>query len=154
MAHHFANGLVNWKVRHSEGGGAMRFYGIHLIAVLASFGYRIPLRSVVSGEVPDHVEQWEATFSGIGLPEAEISVDTRSSSTCFNATVEAGTESKTLVDLCDPFPVAESDRASDRRIHVLKRLLGSLEYPDEGYAAAYDRVNLLWQDTEAITERH
>ena len=39
MAHHFKNNLKTWKNNHLKGGGVIRFYGIHLIALLAEFGY-------------------------------------------------------------------------------------------------------------------
>ena len=38
-AHHYAFGLANWKRFVSSGGGAIRFYGIHLVALLGEIGY-------------------------------------------------------------------------------------------------------------------
>jgi len=38
-ADHFKNNKDNWKRDHKQGGGPLRFYGIHLIAVLAELGY-------------------------------------------------------------------------------------------------------------------
>ena len=39
-AHHYAHRLRNWKRQVSEGGGALRFFGIQLIGLLAEIGYR------------------------------------------------------------------------------------------------------------------
>merc|ERR1711991_704540 len=39
MAHHYIKNLDTWKNKHSHGGGALRFYGIHVIALLAYVGY-------------------------------------------------------------------------------------------------------------------
>jgi predicted dehydrogenase len=36
LAHHYANGLLTWKRYVDDGGGALRFYAIHLIGLLAS----------------------------------------------------------------------------------------------------------------------
>ena len=151
MAHHFANGLVNWKVKHSEGGGALRFYGIHLVAVLARLGYVAAARSTLFGAEADHVERWTATFTGPGLPDADVDVDTRSSGNCFTIAAESSGRIERLVDLTDPFAEIDLDRTGDRRIDVLKRLLGSLESSDTSYAAACDSINRLWQQTEAVS---
>lgn len=37
-AHHYRHGLDTWKRYPSQGGGALNFYGIHLIALLARYG--------------------------------------------------------------------------------------------------------------------
>ena len=39
MAHHYSNNLPNWKRQNVQGGGALRFFGIHVIALLAEWGY-------------------------------------------------------------------------------------------------------------------
>lgn len=152
MAHHFANRLTNWKAKHSEGGGALRFFGIHLLAVLASRGYSDANRSVLSGTIVDCAERWEATFSGPGLPHARVCVDTRSDAARFGITLDSGDESQILVDLVDPFSIAQSAGSGDRRVSVLKRLLGSLDTSDDSHGSLYDRTNLLWLKVEAITE--
>ena len=38
-ARHFIHKRETWKKIHSKGGGAIRFYGIHLIAILGDMGY-------------------------------------------------------------------------------------------------------------------
>jgi len=40
IAPHYSNNALVWKRFNSLGGGALRFYGIHLIALLAEIGYR------------------------------------------------------------------------------------------------------------------
>ena len=45
MAHHYSNNLYNWKREHISGGGALRFYGVHFIALAYSLGYYYPISS-------------------------------------------------------------------------------------------------------------
>ena len=47
LAHHFQHALFNWKRSSSTGGGAIRFYGIQLIAMLAQSGYRLVFRELI-----------------------------------------------------------------------------------------------------------
>ena len=152
MAHHFVNEITNWKAKHSEGGGALRFFAIHLLAVLASRGYSNANRSVLSGTIFDCPERWEAAFSGAGLPNARVYVDTRSDTARFGVEVESGKESRSLVDLPDPFPIVQSAGGEDRRVSVLKRLLGSIAASDESHRSLCDHVNMLWLKAEEITE--
>ena len=45
MAHHYINNVDTWKRKHELGGGALRFYGIHIIALLAYLGYKNVIES-------------------------------------------------------------------------------------------------------------
>ena len=65
-AHHYATGLDTWKRRTSAGGGALRFYGIHLIALMAELGYASLSSSRVWSRHDDETEAWEASFAGTG----------------------------------------------------------------------------------------
>ena len=48
MADHFSRNIESWKMDHAQGGGAIRFYGIHVIALLAELGYENVASSRVS----------------------------------------------------------------------------------------------------------
>ena len=64
MAHHYINNLDTWKNKHSHGGGALRFYGIHVIALLAYVGYNNIIKSKLSLDLAGNPYQWSAIFSG------------------------------------------------------------------------------------------
>ena len=68
MAHHFSRDLPTWKRRHAEGGGVLRFFGIHLLAILAHYGYDGLRHSTLSGLHPNEPDCWDAVFTGAGLP--------------------------------------------------------------------------------------
>jgi predicted dehydrogenase len=152
MAHHFARGIAGWKRRHMEGGGVIRFFGIHLLALLASQGYRTVVRSVVFGQVDGEPERWEAMLTGPGLPDCHVDVDSRSSAACFRVVVESTPSDRILVDLQEPFELEEAHgrREADRRVGVLMRLLDSLRASDESYQLIYAATNELWRQAEAL----
>jgi len=152
MAHHFAHALVNWKARHSQGGGVLRFFAIQLLAVLAGQGYSTANRSVLSGTITDCPERWDAVFTGAGLLQAVVEVDARSGTNVFRFRAEGGPAATDLVDLRDPFPSMSLGTAEDRRVAILKRLLGTIDAPDESLSTLYGQINELWLKTEAVTE--
>jgi len=65
LAHHLAHQLHIWKRFNSTGGGAIRFYGIQLIALLAEFGYREIVESKATGPTRDEVAGWTATTDAV-----------------------------------------------------------------------------------------
>lgn len=134
LAHHFSANLWNWKRDHRQGGGVLRFYGVHVIALLAEFGYTEVVSSEVLNRPNDEVySAWHAIFRGPGLPEFRVEVDSRSDSTFFilrNLDNDA-----TLYESNDPFklPVNQTVGAGiDSRCFYLQNLLSeeiALEQP-------------------------
>jgi predicted dehydrogenase len=146
MAHHFARDLHNWKRVHAEGGGVLRFFGVHLLALLARHGYRDVRQSSFAGSNPAAPERWLAVFAGEGVPDCRVDVDSRSTTSAFR--IEAA-GAPPLVDLADPY-AAEPLAQGDRRVGVLKRFLGTLPSA-AGEQAFYEDVNRLWQRAEDAT---
>ncbi len=153
MAHHFSHALANWKREHSEGGGVLRFFGVHLLALLAHHGYRDVDRSVLDGECVAQPERWQAVFSGPQVPDCRVSVDSRSDTTQFKVALAGSDRSLLLVNLSDPYQLEESavTHGHDPRVEVLKRLLDTIQSDDLPYYELYDEVNLLWQRVEAAS---
>ena len=145
MAHHFAHGKQTWKRAHSQGGGALRFYGIHLLALLAQEGYSDVAECLLAGEAGDEPSEWRAVFSGAGLPDCRVRVDCRSRAASF-AIAHGDTP---IIDLSDPFDLpAPPDGDGDRRIPVLASLLRRFDDPDPPYCESYERTNRLWKAVE------
>lgn len=145
-AHHYAKDIQTWKRLHDEGGGALRFYGIHLIALLAEAGYSDVIFSQISGSQSGEAEQWSAELSGANLPNCKISVATHSD------TVEFVVQNKTndIYRDSQPFQLMQStDRSMDQRIPFLMEGLSDLfTKPGQSYAW-YIQANLLWHKIEA-----
>jgi len=159
MAHHFRHNLQNWKRFNAAGGGAIRFYGVHLIALLAEIGYRNVASSQASGTSPEEVEKWTAIFEGSDLPECEVVVDTKSNASEFKIeyvsysnTVSATTVS---VNLTDPFEsqnkVCELNQI-DRRVPILSQLCRSLWVDGTKEYEWYSAANWLWLTVENKTK--
>ena len=58
-SHHLINNLLNWKRYHSQGGGVLRFYGIHFISVFAQLGITDILKSILYCSSTDEFIDWE-----------------------------------------------------------------------------------------------
>lgn len=56
-AHHYSSDIATWKRCKSEGGGALRYFAIHLIAMLASLGDWTVTQSSMDDSEPD-AQRW------------------------------------------------------------------------------------------------
>lgn len=147
MAHHFAQGLTNWKREHAHGGGPLRFFGVHLLALLARHGYREARSSSLQGGAPGEPEQWEAVLTAPGLADCRVLVDSR----CHDQAFRIESDGRALVDLRDPYEGEPASGEADRRVAVLQRFLRSLHDGDAEHYAFYEAVNELWMRTEDAT---
>jgi hypothetical protein len=158
LAHHFRHDLRNWKRFSETGGGAIRFYGIQIIALLAEAGYRDVSLSSAFGASPDEVEKWIAAFSGPGLPECNIVLDTRASANEFRVEQTPGSnggQKGIFADLGDPFDSDGGTRDSnenDRRVLLLGLMCRSLLEEGVDVPDWYDATIRLWRKTEAETQ--
>lgn len=149
MAHHFAHDLRNWKRSHENGGGVLRFFGIHLVALLARHGYREVDRCTLAGTDPAEPERWSAVFSGPRLANCRVHVDSRAPTRGFAIALAGPADSPPLVELQDPFESDARNPAGDPRVEALKHLLATLRCEDDPYERIYDEANRLWQEVEA-----
>ena len=152
MAHHFANNLDTWKRRHAQGGGALRFFGIHLVALLALLGYRDASHSTLAGENPGEPERWLATVTGPGKAIASVVLDCRSPLKSFRIARDRNGNHEEVVDLADPFWSMPQADGTDRRVDYLSRLLRTLNEPDLLHHARLMDTQRLWERIEAATQ--
>lgn len=152
MAHHYRTNVENWKRFDVSGGGALRFYGIHVIALLAELGYDDVASSIVSGPSDAETVSWEAVFIAKNLPPITLRVNSRASRTCFKIT--AGSHSGFL-DQLDPFASVgrSSLDAHDPRVGVLSALYRSFGEADDDHAERQRNVILLWARIEQKSRR-
>ena len=155
MAHHYKNNLQNWKRFHSVGGGAIRFYGIHIISLLAEIGYSyITVSNAYSSKV-DEIEKWKATFTGINLPTCEVIVDSKSNIDEFSikliskAIINSNNYYfKNLSDPFEPININNSSNEFDKRTLILTQLCSSLWKENENKYKWYEKTLRLWQLSE------
>jgi predicted dehydrogenase len=153
LAHHYRYPSTTWKRHPSSGGGALRFYGVQLIALLAELGYSNVLSSQVSGPGADEIARWSASFSGAGLPDCRVTIDSKAASNAF-VVERTGPGAAVLADQSDPFEVVpESPFAGelDKRVPLLVRLCRSLWDEQTDCYAWYRSALDLWSDVEDVS---
>jgi predicted dehydrogenase len=146
-AHHYATNRSNWKRFSSEGGGALRFYGIQLISLLADIGFdRVSASSTVSAQ-PDEVDGWRATLLNEKGARCELELDSNSAQTEFS--VHAPTLSF-ATSLPDPFG-EPLNGAQDRRVPVISSLCREVLTTEQTPHPSYGRTIALWRAIEDAT---
>jgi hypothetical protein len=158
LAHHFRCDLRNWKRFSASGGGAIRFYGIQLIAFLAEIGYHDVVWSRSVGRSTNEIEKWSACLEGTGLPNCSVTVDAKSKDEGFRVEWRAGSSPEHDVVLADMLhPFASSDAVSQRegldpRVPALIRLCRSLWEATLDEYGCYEAMVNLWRAIEANTQ--
>lgn len=153
LAHHFRHDLSNWKRWSDAGGGAIRFYGIQLIAALAQLGYRDVIESQASGTSEREISRWTSVLSGRGLPDCRIVVDCRSDATEFVVRARSAHQPDTaLFENRDPFGDDRrmaSPLGLDSRVGVLANLVRPLLEGTVPGPLWYTDILALWLRIEA-----
>jgi len=143
-AHHFKSNVINWKREHFEGGGALRFYGIHIIGLLCSVGYSDVSYSKCLPSVNEPYI-WIAEFSGKNLPIISINVATNVDIEEFS--IHSNLE--VILNLKEPFQLEKPlSIGIDKRTSIISQILGSFKYGDEYFNLKYQEVNKLWNLVE------
>ncbi len=145
-AHHYAKNVDTWKRQHGAGGGALRFYGIHVVALLAEIGYDAAQFSKIGAQNDGEADSWEAEITGPGLPPCHVLVDSRKDENKF---IIEGMDNKT--ELSGPFATLPQDGVKDQRIPLLTEGLLDLFSGPEIYYDWYSRSNKLWHSIEEKT---
>lgn len=144
-AYHYAHHVHNWKRVHSQGGGALRFYGIHLIAIMAEAGYRDVRFSSFPRNNLDEVEHWTAELIGTDVPNCMLTVATKSNDPLFQ--IQYGNHDK--CSLSQPFQTERNrDHLIDDRVSFLMEGLADLFSNPVRFYPWYKQANLLWHNIE------
>jgi hypothetical protein len=150
IAPHYLNNALVWKRFHSLGGGALRFYGIHLIALLAELGYTEVIFSKISAIDSDEVIKWVAIFSGKGLPICDLTVDSKAEINQFLVSKFSDLNKTVLFDNHTPFYCKDYSKGfsgQDNRLPYLIDLCRSMYKPEKSYFW-YKNTIELWRLTE------
>lgn len=142
MAHHFSHCVDTWKSDHGQGGGVVRFYAIHLIAVAAGLGYTY----VEQAKVDDAYTRCVFIFQGEKRPPLRILVDSSCADTLFTISAK-GVDGHTSVD-----PFGGKDSMEDYRIHSIISYIKDAVAKDQqaDYSFQY-AVLSLWEEAERIS---
>lgn len=151
MANHFYKHLATWKRSNIQGGGVLRFYGIHLVALLASQGYDGVIESKIEGDHPDEPFKWQAVFIGPELPKCRVFVDSFSTLKQFEISQNQAGQKRTILSVTDPFEMEQSDQYVDSRVGSLIKLINTLKDDDDKYIKLYIGSINLWQKIESIS---
>jgi len=152
-ADHISKNKETWKRYHSLGGGALRFYGIHLIAVLASLGYKDVKNKVMEVCLSDQPVSWTAIFCGEDIPQCEVIVSTVSVRNEFSIlSIDSFGCTRVLHSASSPFPHQNQRGEADGRVPILERLIRSLELEDTYFNELYRRSNILWDKAELFDD--
>jgi hypothetical protein len=146
-AHHFSHNLDTWKRRHSDGGGVLRFYGIHLIALLVKKGYSHVEKSTLIGD-DNEPYLWRANFSGNGLKRIGVSLNSKSKLNRFDLMLN----NLEIFSYQTPFSSVSDDSDLDPRVSLLTKTINS-NFEDQQITEQFNRnIISLWKKVEVVTE--
>ena len=154
LAHHYSHDLANWKRQVSEGGGALRFYAVHLLALLAQLGDWSAVRCS-----PQSALDEDSSFTcsvQTATCRAEIYCDSQwSGDPAFNVTAKKDGEIVFSHRSPSPFANGEGDLANqpgspDSRIVYLQKLLRRAMKEPLPRPAEYKRHLRLWRELENL----
>lgn len=153
MAHHFLHELENWKRMHIEGGGVLRFFGVHLLAMLSAVGYTEVICSKMEGLHEAEPEAWDAIFSGYDLPNCHVHINSRYQHSEFKIVSFGNNGWSDIMHDIDPFSSEQRIDEQDKRITVLHKLLQSFDEDDAQHHTIVKCINQLWLQVEAFTDQ-
>ena len=144
QADHFKRNIDTWKRYHSSGGGVLRFYGIHLISVIADLGFNDALYSRLFFLEKDQPHLWESSLV-CGGRSWDILVDSNASHNSFQVCAITNQAEEVIVDLVDPFiETQEKSKGKDRRVPVLAEIVESFQKEDAYYHSLYHQICRIW----------
>lgn len=153
MAHHYEKDIHNWKRMHDEGGGVIRFYGIHIIALLAEWGYdKVSNSDVFIGPQDGDYLKWQASFSGMGLPVFRVEIDINNTNSLFF--IKNDLDGSFLHESRDPFGdsrTMQTNRINDLRCEYIKEVLIENSTQSEIWPDRFSQAIDLWEIVEANT---
>ena len=150
-ANHLTNNIHTWKRVRSEGGGLIRFYGIHLIYIASVLGFLTVIKSEVEVTSSGDDISWCCTLEDRKQRQLLIHVNICAPTSKFDILCD---KSQTI-ELPDPFELdAPEDVTKDRRHNLIKKhILSSIsKHQASDYTNEYNAI-LLWRDIEIINTK-
>lgn len=151
-AHHYLHDYDNWKRRHSEGGGALRFYGIHLVALAAMLGFDHVEDSAVVAAESGEAESWSATLGDPAGRILRLHVDSNAPAAELRITGVGKPHS--LVQLGDPYETSPPLAGFDRRTGITAIIVQEFLRSDGTGLSGEHATIALWSRIEQHTDFH
>ena len=149
FANHFKINATSWKAKHFSGGGVLRFYGIHILAVLQNLGNCQVLSSTISSQGNKQFFKWDAKFIINDCVSLTLSINTASSKKSFEI---ISNENNRIFSMDSPFSNDIMFDNEDSRIHSLMNHLSTISDENFEYYKIYSDINSLWLEVESITQ--
>ena len=157
-AHHHKFNTENWKRYVSEGGGVIRFYGIHLIALLTALGFTLTKSSEVSGYSENELFEWKSTFQNLGngsictvYVNSNTQEDEQFSVSLYDT--EKASEYYRIINQASPFGSIHyvKNKIDARSFILAKYITRAYESDNEDQSFFYNNVNKLWNEIEEVS---
>jgi hypothetical protein len=147
-SHHLKNNISNWKSQKDLGGGIIRFYGIHLIALFSYLKYdNCKLVNLSDNKV-------NFNLIGKNRPEVNIKIKINSRENKFSIRLFRNKiyNEEIIIDYKDPFDNPQNDLSEtlDRRVDQLRNYIYNKKNIKYDYKN-YFNVIKLWQKIECTT---
>jgi hypothetical protein len=140
------------KADHGCGGGALRFYGIQLIAFVATFG---EVESVVESKLffdeSNDAYDWVAHFAMKNGMMIHVDLLSQSPKNQFKLLI-SGNGKEYIIDQDGPFDGETKIEDQDIRVKALSNLLNTFEKENNKYYENYSLINANWWAIEAKTQ--
>ena len=143
---HLAKKKPSWKNNNSQGGGVIKYYGIHLIAILSDIGYSSINKSTISKKSNIGLTSWSSEFfSDTNLPKLNLLIDSYSNENIFCLQQI----NQTLLEIESPFSLESIKYMGDNRIPP------TIKFLREKTSDLLNHKNMkaleLWSKIESIT---
>ncbi len=151
MAHHFIHAVNTWKRYLSQGGGALRFYGIQTAGLLAAVSGWDVISSILEFVDEDEPARWRCTLSH-DFVIVDIKLDCMNKAQEFSCTIEEGGSMVYQLAASDPFETNISDDI-DRRAVILEKIIASFDVAsdDTRWLQIIGESVRLWEKIEQRT---
>jgi len=149
-AHHYLTHVINWKSNHDAGGGAIRFYGIHFIALATHLSFQ-KVSFSCANTTEKNVSTWLCKLNDAENNNLDIDIDTNSEIQAFSINIEVNGQGVYNYKTSSPFdevPVYNS--GLDKRIKGLSDLYLNLKSVNTSVELFnyYQNTNHLWASVE------
>lgn len=146
QAHHYRFDLQNWKRRHEDGGGALRFYGIHIVALLARLGFSSVAFSHAA-RTDGEVRSWSARFLNSDKVTCDVSVKADADEAVFRV---FGAGRLLAVEQYSPYDGIEGWAGYDGRVPIVAQLCHQFLSSEQQLELHKDIVELWLRAEQAI----
>ena len=146
MSYDLKKNKKSWKFDLSKGGGPLRFYGIHLIAILSKrYKNFANIKSVIIFKKNTPI-RWECNILTSSKKKIEININTFSNKNKFTIL----SDNKILYSSSSPFSNYQKNKKKDYRIKYIDYMISDLR--KKNYYKIYKDSLILWKKIEDKTK--